>query len=121
MLATAVLPTTNGDIGSATAGSIRLDLRGYRAFVNEKPVALSFQEFELLRLLASNPDRIISYDELVRALWGEVAAGSRRRLSVVICRLRAKLAGARPYNIETVRGRGYGLTVVGPEESSGAN
>jgi DNA-binding response OmpR family regulator len=98
------------------AGNIRLDVDGYRAFVGDRAITLSYQEFELLRMLASKPDRIISYDELVRGLWGDPGIGTRRRLSVVICRLRAKLSGARPYNIRTVRGRGYGLTATEPRE-----
>lgn len=111
MLAKAVPPTNASFGGDAmSAGNIRLDVEGFRAFVGGTAVTLSFQEFELLRMLASKPDRIIAYDELVRGLWGDAGAGARRRLSVVVCRLRAKLAGARPYNIETVRGRGYGLT-----------
>jgi DNA-binding response OmpR family regulator len=121
MQATAAPPTNSspaGDTETVSAGDIRLDVEGYRAFVGDRAVTLSYQEFELLRMLASRRDRIISYDELVRGLWGDACAGTRRRLSVVICRLRAKLAGARPYNIETVRGRGYGLTASdGPGEA----
>ncbi|MEX1253039.1 MAG: winged helix-turn-helix domain-containing protein [Dehalococcoidia bacterium] len=92
-----------------SAGNVRVDVARYQAFVAEKPVTLTYQEFELLRLLVGKPNRIVRYDELIVGLWRDAADGSRRRLGVVICRLRAKLSGASPYRIQTVRGRGYGL------------
>jgi DNA-binding response OmpR family regulator len=95
-----------------SAGDVHLDIARYQAFVGGKPVALTYQEFELLRLLLSKRDRILPYDELVQGLWHGATAGTHRRLGVVVCRLRAKLAGSWPYRIQTVRGRGYGLTTV---------
>lgn len=84
----------------------------YCAFVADQPVALTYQEFDLLRLLVAGRDRIIPYDELIAGIWRGEKPGTRRQLGVAVCRLRAKIAAARPYRILTVRGRGYGLTVV---------
>jgi two-component system response regulator RegX3 len=95
-----------------SAGSVHVDLAHYQAFVGGRPVALTYQEFELLRLLLARPDRIIPYDELLLALWGSTSGLLRRRLGVAVCRLRAKLGTFRPYRIQTVRGRGYGLTLT---------
>jgi DNA-binding response OmpR family regulator len=92
-----------------SAGNVRLDVGRYQAFVDEKPLTLTYQEFELLRLLVGKPDRIVHYDELIEGLWQGTNSGSRRRLGVVVCRLRAKLSASEPYHIRTVRSRGYGL------------
>jgi DNA-binding response OmpR family regulator len=113
MTITSLLSTGSPAPGEApvlSAGNVRVDVARYQAFVAEKPVTLTYQEFELLRLLLGKPNRIVQYDELIEGLWKNPADGSRRRLGVVICRLRAKLSGSRPYRIQTVRGRGYGLT-----------
>ncbi len=91
------------------AGNVVVDLDGFRVIVGDAPIDLTFQEFELLRIFVSQPDSIVLYDELALALWGAVGGRKRLRLGVLLCRLRAKLAGSHPYRFETVRGRGYGL------------
>jgi DNA-binding response OmpR family regulator len=98
-----------------SAGNIRASMALYQAWVGGKQVDLTYKEFELLRFLLSNPDRILSYDDLVDVLWPQGGPGVRRRLGVVVCRLRAKLAGSWPYRIQTVRHRGYGLTATQEE------
>jgi two-component system alkaline phosphatase synthesis response regulator PhoP len=104
-------PTPGRETPSLTAGNLHVNLEQYQASVAGSRVTLTYQEFELLRLLAEGRDRILSFDALIDELWHGSSIGTRRRLGVVICRLRAKLSGLWPYRIETVRSRGYGLTV----------
>lgn len=92
-----------------SAGNVSVDVSGYRVTVGGQAVRLTYKEFELLRLFVSQRDRVLSYEELARALWGSTGRSERRRLGVVVCRLRAKLAASWPYRIETVQRRGYGL------------
>jgi DNA-binding response OmpR family regulator len=94
---------------SVTVGNIAVDLSTYRVSVGSQPANLSYQEFELLRLLAASPDRVASFAALSGFLWGTQGRRENRRLNVLVCRLRSKLAGSAPYRLETVRGRGYGL------------
>jgi len=91
------------------AGNLVVNFDNFHVFIEDEPVALSFQEFELLRTLLANLDRVISIDMLTRALWQDSGHTYVRRLNVVVHRLRAKLGSSRPYQIESVRGRGYGL------------
>lgn len=98
---------TNGD--EWVFGNVRLNLRTFGVVARDQAVDLTFYEFELLRLLCREVDRIVNYDTLCQALWSSMGRQERRRLSVVICRLRAKLAASWPYKVETVRGRGYGF------------
>jgi DNA-binding response OmpR family regulator len=90
-------------------GNLRIDPRSSEVSVDSRPVDLTHQEFELLLALAEEAGRVRSYASLGRALWQAEGAKALRRLNVATCRLRAKLAGSRPYRIETVRRRGYGL------------
>ena len=94
---------------SLNVGNIALDLSTYRVSVGARQANLSYQEFELLRFLAGSPDRVASFASLSSFLWGSQGQRENRRLNVLVCRLRGKLAGSTPYGLETVRGRGYGL------------
>ncbi len=79
-------------------------------------VPLSMSEAQLLRLLATAPQRQLDTDFLLQKLYGEAEAGHKRELlTVMISRLRQKLnASALPYKdlVRAVRGVGYRLTVV---------
>jgi DNA-binding response OmpR family regulator len=105
--------TSPGVVATASTrldvGNIELDLSTFRVSVGARPANLSYQEFELLRHLAGFPDRVTSFSALSGFLWGSQGQKENRRLNVLVCRLRSKLAGSAPYRLETVRGRGYGL------------
>ena len=101
----ALSPTQTG----STLGNIELDLSAFRVSVGARPVNLSYQEFEMLSYLAGFPDRVASFSSLSNFLWGTQGQKENRRLNVLVCRLRSKLAESDPYRLETVRGRGYGL------------
>jgi DNA-binding response OmpR family regulator len=90
-------------------GNIELDQSTFRVSVGTRPANLSYQEFEMLSYLAGFPDRVASFGALSSFLWGTQGQKENRRLNVLVCRLRSKLAESAPYRLETVRGRGYGL------------
>ena len=69
-------------------------------------------EYELLLLLASNPGRDFSRDDILAALRGIDAAILTRSVDILVSRLRAKLGdNSKPGRfIHTVWGRGYRFT-----------
>lgn len=71
------------------------------------PVALTAREFELLQLLAEQPRRAFTREQLFERLWGEF--GDRHTVTVHIGRLREKIEAdpANPRYIVTVWGVGY--------------
>jgi two-component system, OmpR family, response regulator len=75
-------------------------------------VDLTTMEYELLLLLASNPGRDFSRDDILAALRGIDAALLTRSVDILVSRLRAKLGDtSRPGRIiHTVWGRGYRFT-----------
>ncbi len=92
------------------AGNLRLNLETFSVVIGDRETSLTHQEFHLLSLLLSRPDRVISHEELCVSLWGMAGRKESKRLAVVVSHLREKLYGAWPYSIESVRCRGYGLT-----------
>jgi|SRR5581483_1161463 len=93
-------------------GNLEIDYDTFRVWVGEEYVALGMREFDALALLAAEPDRVLPVEEITEALWRASGRVYSRRLSVMIYRLRHKLARSHPYSIESVRGRGYGLMSI---------
>ncbi len=74
--------------------------------VDGKGVKLTRREFELLRFLVENRNRVISRDRLLERVWGYSKFIETRSVDVHVGRLRSKL-GAAGEQIETVVGLGY--------------
>lgn len=90
-------------------GGLRLDFSSYQAWLHDEPIALTPKEYELLKLLVTNPGRAFTRDELLERIWGYEYYGDTRTVDVHIRHLRAKLKGDENISkaIETVRGIGY--------------
>ena len=67
---------------------------------------LTLKEFELLRMLMQNRDRVLTRDQLLDKVWGYEYFGETRTVDVHIRHLRQKLGEKGAY-IETARGIGY--------------
>ena len=74
--------------------------------VNGDPVRLTRREFELLKYLVANKNRVLSRDRLLERVWGYDRAIETRSVDVHVGRLRSKL-GSVGQQIETVVGLGY--------------
>jgi two-component system alkaline phosphatase synthesis response regulator PhoP len=74
--------------------------------VDGEPVKLTRREFELLRFLVENRNRVLSRERLLERVWGYDRFIETRSVDVHVGRLRAKL-GSAGAQIETVVGLGY--------------
>jgi two-component system alkaline phosphatase synthesis response regulator PhoP len=74
--------------------------------VDSLPVRLTRREFELLRYLVQNKNRVVSRDKLLERVWGYDRMVETRSVDVHVGRLRQKLGGA-GQQIETAVGLGY--------------
>jgi DNA-binding response OmpR family regulator len=101
-----------GQRGLLQLGNLLLNFNTYEALIDGVSAELSYIEFELLLILVAERDKVLSYEGIARRLWKPPAEGSIRHLHVIVHRVRRKLAGLNPYEIRTVRGRGYGLVSV---------
>jgi len=91
---------------------LRIDPASRKVSCDGVDVELTTMEYELLLLLASNPGRDFSRDDILAALRGIDAALLTRSVDILVSRLRAKLGDtSRPGRIiHTVWGRGYRFT-----------
>ncbi|MGE5245236.1 MAG: response regulator transcription factor [Betaproteobacteria bacterium] len=82
------------------------DFEAVAVAVNGQPVRLTRREFELLRYLVQNKNRVVSRDRLLERVWGYDRLVETRSVDVHVGRLRGKLGDA-GRQIETVVGLGY--------------
>jgi DNA-binding response OmpR family regulator len=84
-------------------GPLRIDPTTRTVTLDGRVVDMTRKEFDLLHLLAANPDTVISRERLIRQVWGD--SWSRRSLDTHVSSVRGKL-GASTWII-TVRGVGF--------------
>ena len=90
-------------------GRLRIEIAQRRVSLRDQEVHVSQKEFELLRTLATEPTRVFTKDELLRAIWGFRSSGSTRTLDSHACRLRRKLVTEGERYVVCVWGVGYRL------------
>ena len=95
-----------------TAGDIKMDLDEHTAAVGGQRIALTYKEFELLRLFLTYPGTAFTRDQLMETVWGMDYCGETRTVDMHIRTLRQKL-GHCGEMIQTVRNVGYRLEVNG--------
>lgn len=76
---------------------------------NEKEIALTFIEFEILHLLARNPGRVFSKEQIYDVVWKEPYSGDYNIVMSHIRNIREKIEDnpSKPVYIQTVWGVGY--------------
>ena len=93
--------------GSVYQGThLAADFEAVAISVDSQPVRLTRREFELLRFLVENRNRVMSRERLLERVWGYERFIETRSVDVHVGRLRAKL-GVAGQQIETVVGLGY--------------
>jgi DNA-binding response OmpR family regulator len=90
-------------------GDIEIDFTAMEAKRSGFPVALTAQEFKLLKFLAASPGCVISREQLLNEVWGYQNYPTTRTVDNHVLRLRQKLEpdAARPRYFLTVHGAGY--------------
>ena len=97
-------------------GDLRLDCDSRRVYIAGKEVNLTAKEFDVLELLALNPNKVYSRENLLKLVWGSDYPGDVRTVDVHIRRLREKIENnpTSPKYLLTLKGLGYKL--VNPYE-----
>ncbi len=93
--------------GVVRAGDLSINRTNYEVFVGGRSVNLRFKEYELLLLMAANPGRVYTRDQLLERIWGYDYLGGTRTVDVHIRRLRSKIEDRDHQFIETVWNVGY--------------
>jgi len=87
-------------------GQIVMDKERHRVTVNGETVELTLKEFSLLKLFMESPQRVLTRENIMDAVWGDSYVGESRTVDMHIKTLRHKLGNAGEA-IVTIRGVGY--------------
>jgi two-component system response regulator VicR len=91
------------------SGDLSINVERYEVAKNGEVVDITLREFELLKFLAMQPDKIFSREKLLENVWGYEYYGDVRTVDVTVRRLREKIEDdpSMPKYIITKRGVGY--------------
>ncbi|MCI5868012.1 MAG: response regulator transcription factor [Dorea sp.] len=90
-------------------GEMKIDCESRRVMIGDKEINLTAKEFDLLELLAMNPNKVYSRENLLNIVWGYEYPGDARTVDVHIRRLREKIETnpSDPKYVYTKWGVGY--------------
>ena len=88
---------------------IKIDKTARRVYINGEEKQFTTKEFDLLTVLASNPNRVFTKEELFREIWDMESIGDIATVTVHIKKIREKIEAdtSKPQYIETIWGVGY--------------
>ena len=91
------------------SGDLKLVQDGKRVFVKDDEIKVTGKEYDLLKLLVENANRVYSREELLKTIWGEGYPGDVRTVDVHVRRLREKIEKdpGEPVYVQTKWGSGY--------------
>lgn len=86
--------------------ALTMNLEEHTLKINDNFTELTLKEFELLKLLLQNAERVFRRDDILELVWGYAYTGGSRTLDIHINTLRTKL-GELGKHIKTIRAVGY--------------
>lgn len=90
-------------------GGLTICWEQHKVEINGEETALTVKEFDLLKVMAQNPERVFTKEELFEHVWRQVDQEGLHTITVHIKALRAKIKDPvkKPQYIQTVWGKGY--------------
>lgn len=100
---------TRDEQPTVAVGELTINADQFQVFVGERSLDLTRREFELLRLLAATPGRVLEREDVYERVWGYAMARGDRSVDVFVRKLRQKLEKGSPgwRYIHTHFGIGY--------------
>ena len=89
-------------------GDLTINLDEYKVILKGEKMSFPRKEFELLRLLASKPDKVFKREKIMEAVWGNDVVVGDRTIDVHIRKLREKMGNA---YFKTIKGIGYKFVI----------
>lgn len=93
-------------------GDLLIDPERYEVSLAGKKLLLTYKEYQLLGILASNPGKVFTRENLLNQVWGYEYFGGTRTVDVHIRRLRSKIEDASHSFIGTIWNVGYRFTAI---------
>lgn len=76
-------------------GELEIDYEQRRIYINEQEIKLTQTEYNIVALLSEHSGRVLTYNEIIRKVWGWSDSGSVKKLQVNMANIRKKL-GEKP-------------------------
>ena len=92
------------------AGGIKIDKAAHSVMIDDKPIDLSYKEFELLTYFVENQGIALSREKILNNVWNYDYFGDARTIDTHVNKLRSKLGDKGEY-IKTIWGMGYKFEV----------
>lgn len=101
--------SNNAETDLFRAGELEVDFQRYECRISGREINLTVHEFEILKYLITNRERVIDRDELLEEVWGKDVVVSIRTIDTHMANLRKKLEEdtKRERYIISMRGVGY--------------
>ncbi|MGG2095195.1 response regulator transcription factor [Bacillus sp. S13(2024)] len=95
-------------------GNLKMDMANFIVQKNDETIKLTSKEFELLKLFATNQNRVFTKAQIYSLIWNEEYYGDENVINVHMRRLREKIEDdpSQPQYIKTLWGIGYKLEVI---------
>jgi two-component system KDP operon response regulator KdpE len=113
-----VFSAESGDVGRIQCGDLTIDYDRRRVVRGNEEIRLTPKEFDLLSLLARNPDRVLTHRTILKAVWGPNAVDQPEHLWVLMGQLRKKIEvdAANPRYLVSEPWVGYRLATTAAAE-----
>jgi two-component system KDP operon response regulator KdpE len=113
-----VFSAESGDVGRIQCGDLTIDYDRRRVVRGDEEIRLTPKEFDLLSLLARNPDRVLTHRTILKAVWGPNAVDQPEHLWVLMGQLRKKIEvdAANPRYLVSEPWVGYRLATTAAAE-----
>ena len=100
---------TNNETNTNIAhGDLTINLDEYKVILKGEKMSFPRKEFELLRLLASQPEKVFKREKIMEAVWGNDVVVGDRTIDVHIRKLREKMGNS---YFKTIKGVGYKFVI----------
>jgi two-component system, OmpR family, KDP operon response regulator KdpE len=108
--------------GAVAIGALRLEPAQRRVTIGGSELRLTPREYELLKVLLSNPGRLVTSGRLLRAVWGSAYAEEGHYIHVYVAQIRRKIAALDPDGqladlLTAEPGIGYRVRATEPSKS----
>lgn len=103
------------NLSAFTTGELTIDYDKHLVTLAGQPVHLTANEYRLVELLSHSAGKVLTYDRISEAMWGDAAGGNSQLLRVNMANIRRKLEQnpAEPQYILTEIGVGYRMKEPG--------
>ncbi len=103
------LSTPKEDSNIAEFGKVKINRLEHQVYYDGEEIVLTNREYEALIFLTENPDRIVTFEEIGKKIFGQFLDTDRQTIMVIMSRLRKKMKVSEQFSnmIETAWGKGY--------------